>query len=347
MHVNPPNYTPTSEEQDLIWKFRFHLSTDKKALVVFLRCINWETPSEVRQALNLLSVWSPVDGCDALALLTPDFWQPELRRYAVERLQQSSDDMLQLYMLQLVQALKYEDLNEFEAYSDRMLPEETVDVIQSIGDHEQLESMSQSVMSGNCEFLSKVQFISLLNTIANISLFTVSMRSSRTSHSGVQPADPMFVSDTSIGQNSDSDVPNEQNAVPPSRSQGNIASLSASLHQQISPQPPVSSAISNDGDSPGIACDSDVQSATTSAADEDSRNAVPVALYTFLIERAGRNPHLANYLYWYLSTECDSNDEAVRKPDVRVQRMYERMLKLLKRSLATGALMFGFSAFDR
>lgn len=142
VHVNPPNYIPTSEEQDLIWKFRFHLSTDKQALVIFLRCINWETPTEVRQALNLLKTWNAPDGCEALALLTPDFPQPELRRYAVERLQQSSDDVLQLYMLQLVQALKYENLDDFEAHANRMLPAETVDVIQSID--EQLDSMQLS-----------------------------------------------------------------------------------------------------------------------------------------------------------------------------------------------------------
>lgn len=114
MHSNPPNYIPTSEEQDLIWKFRFHLSTDRHALVVFLRCINWETATEVRQALALLEKWDPMDSSDALALLSPDFTQPALRKYAIARLQMSSDDELLLYLLQLVQALKYENLQQFE-----------------------------------------------------------------------------------------------------------------------------------------------------------------------------------------------------------------------------------------
>lgn len=147
MHVNPPNYQPTSEEADLIWRFRFYLSADKQALVVFLRCINWQTPSEARQALNLLSLWNPLDGSDALQLLSPDFQQPELRQYAVERLQQSSDEELLLYMLQLVQALKYESMDMFERYAERWLPADTADVIQSIDEH--LESMSHSsTMSG-------------------------------------------------------------------------------------------------------------------------------------------------------------------------------------------------------
>lgn len=144
--------------------------------------------------------------------------------------------------------------------------------------------------------------------------------------------DIMFVSDTSIGQMSDGDAPDEMQQ---SRSQYN---LSKPYHL------PSTGNTTNAGDCDapvGLTSDSDVQSATTSGCpDDDSRNTTPVALYTFLIERAGRNPHLANYLYWYLSTECDSNDEAVRKPDVRVQRMYERMLKLLKRSLAIGMWHF-------
>lgn len=64
----------------------------------------------------------------------------------------------------------------------------------------------------------------------------------------------------------------------------------------------------------------------------------PPALYSFLLGRAGRNAHLANYLYWYLSTECETSVEAVRKTDRHVQRMFVKMLKLLKRLLATGDL---------
>lgn len=76
----PPTYTLTSEEQDLIWKFRFYLSSHKKALTKFLKCINWETAGEVRQALNLLSQWVPMDVEDALELLSPTFSHPVVRR---------------------------------------------------------------------------------------------------------------------------------------------------------------------------------------------------------------------------------------------------------------------------
>lgn len=110
----PPTASLTSEEQDLVWKFRFYLSTHKKALTKFLKCINWETGSEVRQALNLLTQWAPMDVEDALELLCPSFTHPVVRRYAISRLKQAPDDDLVLYLLQLVQALKYENFDDVE-----------------------------------------------------------------------------------------------------------------------------------------------------------------------------------------------------------------------------------------
>lgn len=46
---------------------------------------------------------------DALELLSKDFQGlSEVRRHAVQRLESASDEDLQLYLLQLVQALRYE-----------------------------------------------------------------------------------------------------------------------------------------------------------------------------------------------------------------------------------------------
>lgn len=105
----PPTKNLTSEEQDLIWKFRFYLMNQKKALTKFLKCLNWELSAEVKQALELLSSWQPMDIQDALELLSPQFTHAQVRRYAVSRLQQAPDEDLLLYLLQLVQALKYEN----------------------------------------------------------------------------------------------------------------------------------------------------------------------------------------------------------------------------------------------
>lgn len=108
----PPTKVLSSEEQDLVWKFRYYLMSQKKALTKFLKCLNWQVSAEVRIALELLTTWQPMDTQDALELLTPQFQHPQVRLYAVSRLRQATDEDLLLYLLQLVQALKYENYEQ-------------------------------------------------------------------------------------------------------------------------------------------------------------------------------------------------------------------------------------------
>lgn len=114
---SPPTKVLTSEEQDLVWKFRYYLMSQKKALTKFLKCLNWQASAEVKIALELLATWQPMDTQDALELLTPQFQHPQVRLYAVSRLRQASDEDLLLYLLQLVQALKYENFDQTPAVS--------------------------------------------------------------------------------------------------------------------------------------------------------------------------------------------------------------------------------------
>ncbi|EGD91659.1 hypothetical protein H112_00763 [Trichophyton rubrum D6] len=106
------SYGPTqelnAEEKDLVWKFRFYLTRDKRALTKFVKSVNWQDASEARQAVELLPKWTEIDVDDALELLGPLFDNPEVRAYAVDRLRKSDDEELLLYLLQLVQALKFE-----------------------------------------------------------------------------------------------------------------------------------------------------------------------------------------------------------------------------------------------
>jgi phosphatidylinositol 3-kinase len=76
----------------------------------FLRCIEWDEPAEAKQALELLEKWDPIDVDDALELLGKHFTAREVRSYAVSRLDSADAEELCLYLLQLVQALKYEPL---------------------------------------------------------------------------------------------------------------------------------------------------------------------------------------------------------------------------------------------
>ncbi|EPS97255.1 hypothetical protein FOMPIDRAFT_1166642 [Fomitopsis schrenkii] len=107
------NYAPsqplTSEEKDLIWKFRFYLTRDRRGLTKFLKSVTWRDPSEVKQAVEeLLPQWTEIDTDDALELLGPNTVDSRVRAFAVKQLSRADDDELLLYLLQLVQALKFE-----------------------------------------------------------------------------------------------------------------------------------------------------------------------------------------------------------------------------------------------
>lgn len=110
-----PTHELTAEEKDLIWRFRYYLTRDKKALTKFIKSVNWRDSGEARQAMDILPKWTEIDVDDALELLGPTFDNPTVRAYAVERLRKAGDDELLLYLLQLVQALKFEKTPEESA----------------------------------------------------------------------------------------------------------------------------------------------------------------------------------------------------------------------------------------
>lgn len=103
-----PTHELSADDKDMVWKFRHHLTRDKRALTKFVKSVSWSEPGEARQAVQLLSKWTEIDVDDALELLGPTFDHPAVRSYAVDRLRKSDDDELQMYLLQLVQALKFE-----------------------------------------------------------------------------------------------------------------------------------------------------------------------------------------------------------------------------------------------
>jgi hypothetical protein len=104
----PPTQALTESEKQLLWQFRYHLSTRASALTKFLKAVDWSDASEAERAVDLMHQWEPIDIADALELLSKSFTHEAVRKYAVERLKPATDDDLGLYLLQLVQALAYE-----------------------------------------------------------------------------------------------------------------------------------------------------------------------------------------------------------------------------------------------
>ncbi|KAK5726713.1 Phosphatidylinositol (PI) 3-kinase [Elasticomyces elasticus] len=117
-------YGPTVElgekERDEVWRFRHHLARDKRALTKLVKSVNWNEPAESRQAIALLPKWVEIDVDDALELLGPGVANPAVRAYAVDRLRKADDEELLLYLLQLVQALKFEPKHDKDDSSEEV-----------------------------------------------------------------------------------------------------------------------------------------------------------------------------------------------------------------------------------
>ncbi|ETW79232.1 hypothetical protein HETIRDRAFT_387555 [Heterobasidion irregulare TC 32-1] len=89
-----PSQPLSSEEKDLIWKFRFYLARDKRGLTKFLKSVTWRDASEVKQAVEeLLPQWTEIDTDDALELLGPSTVDSRVRAFAVKQLSRADDDV--------------------------------------------------------------------------------------------------------------------------------------------------------------------------------------------------------------------------------------------------------------
>ena len=120
--IDSPSHHLTREQRDLLWRFRFSLVDNRRALTKFLVAVDWTVESEVVQAVELLDQWrkrSPIEVTDALKLLGKNvaFQTGLVRDYAIETLASAPDSELRLYLLQLVQAIKYENVSAVETSS--------------------------------------------------------------------------------------------------------------------------------------------------------------------------------------------------------------------------------------
>eukprot|EP00005_Dracoamoeba_jomungandri_P012443 CAMPEP_0174272932 /NCGR_PEP_ID=MMETSP0439-20130205/52808_1 /TAXON_ID=0 /ORGANISM="Stereomyxa ramosa, Strain Chinc5" /LENGTH=922 /DNA_ID=CAMNT_0015363763 /DNA_START=16 /DNA_END=2782 /DNA_ORIENTATION=+ len=105
----PLTHILSTDDKEFIWKFRFYLRNNARALTKFCKCVDWTYHKDRKQAIKLLEEWAEIDVDDALELLSASFSGIKpVRRYAICKLQQAEDEELLSYLLQLVQALRYD-----------------------------------------------------------------------------------------------------------------------------------------------------------------------------------------------------------------------------------------------
>jgi phosphatidylinositol 3-kinase len=97
-----------AEDKQLLWRYRFALTKEAKALTKCLISVDWSDEQEVEQAVELVQEWersSTIDMNEALQLLSADFTHPKVRMAAARRVAKADDKELVGYLLQLVQVL--------------------------------------------------------------------------------------------------------------------------------------------------------------------------------------------------------------------------------------------------
>lgn len=68
----------SSEDRLLLWRFRWNLTGEKRALTKVLQSVDWGDVQEAQQGTKLLSHWVAIDVADALELLSPSFVNREV-----------------------------------------------------------------------------------------------------------------------------------------------------------------------------------------------------------------------------------------------------------------------------
>lgn len=103
-----PLYRLTREDKALLRKYRFNFQNNPAALSKCLNAIEWSTQNAAQEVAAMLKVWARPTPEQALGLLDSPYADLSIRKYAVGVLDELSDDKLTLFLLQLVQVLKYE-----------------------------------------------------------------------------------------------------------------------------------------------------------------------------------------------------------------------------------------------
>lgn len=96
------------EDKINLFKYRYELVNIPEMLPLVINSIDYLVTNQVLEVPMLLQRWSTPPPTVALTLLDSCFPDHRVREYAVHCLESLTDDEIMLYMLQLVQALKYE-----------------------------------------------------------------------------------------------------------------------------------------------------------------------------------------------------------------------------------------------
>lgn len=99
----------SEQEKDFVWKLRNTCLVLPHSLPKLLNSVKWNDRGDVAEIYRLLQKWPTLSPEDALELLDCSYMDTNIRNFAVDCLNKGlTNDKLSQYLLQIVQALKYE-----------------------------------------------------------------------------------------------------------------------------------------------------------------------------------------------------------------------------------------------
>jgi len=99
----------TDPERKLIRAHKTYiLQNSPQLLAKFLQIIDWESPEDVQEAQSYIAMWPTIPPKVALTLIDANVPNYAVRKFAVKCLENLTDSEFRMFLLQLVQALKYE-----------------------------------------------------------------------------------------------------------------------------------------------------------------------------------------------------------------------------------------------
>jgi phosphatidylinositol 3-kinase len=105
----PPTKVLSDDEKQFLWRFRYVLNSNPKALPKFLSSVDFEDAQQAQRAAAHLKRWAPISFTEALELFSSRFQSaPMVRDYAIHRAMAASDDELLTFLMPLVQSLRYD-----------------------------------------------------------------------------------------------------------------------------------------------------------------------------------------------------------------------------------------------
>lgn len=108
------------EEKRVLWNNRNIILENPKLIPRLIQSLNFKNPEDLKELIKILDNAPLIDPIESLQLLTGDVLYEEIRNYAVKCLKKLDVYRLEDYLIQLIQALKYEP-NHFSRLSEHLL----------------------------------------------------------------------------------------------------------------------------------------------------------------------------------------------------------------------------------